>query len=65
VLKTGRDDEFPAHFNFIALVMTPAFWIGVATMVVVTLVTYWLLSWLLSFLRKGAKSWGEVHPATN
>jgi len=57
--------SFLSHFNFIALVMTPAFWIGVATMVVVTLVTYWLLSWLLSFLRKGAKSWGEVHPATN
>lgn len=29
--------NFLPHFNFIALVMTPAFWIGLAAMLVVML----------------------------
>jgi small-conductance mechanosensitive channel len=45
--------------------MTPEFWTGVATMVIVTFATYWLLSWVLSFLRKGVKSWGEVNQASH
>ncbi|MBU9811153.1 mechanosensitive ion channel family protein [Rahnella sp. SL6] len=57
--------KFLSHFDFIALVMTPVFWTGVATMCVVTLVTYWLLSWLVSFLRKGIKRWGEVNAASH
>lgn len=32
--------NFLSHFDFITLVMTPEFWTGVATMVIVTFATY-------------------------
>lgn len=57
--------DFLSRFDVIALVMSPVFWIGVATMCVVTFVTYWLINWLLSFLRKGVRTWGDMHPATD
>jgi small-conductance mechanosensitive channel len=54
-----------SHFNIIALMLTPAFWISAATVVVVTLVVYWLLKRLLAFAHKGITNWGDKHPATN
>lgn len=45
--------------------MTPSFWIGVATVVFVTLLVYWLLTRLIAFVKKGITTWGDKHPTTN
>lgn len=50
---------FLSRFDFISILMLPSFWIGLATVVVVTFVVYWLLKRLLRMLLKGAQSWGE------
>lgn len=52
---------FLSRFDFLSLLMQPTFWIGVATVVVITLVVYWLFKHLLNVLLKGAKSWGQKH----
>lgn len=57
--------NFLPRFDFIALMMAPTFWIGVATITVVTLIMYWLINRLLSFVQKGVGQWGERHPTTN
>lgn len=56
--------NFLSHFNVIALMMTPRFWIGLATVVVITLLVYWLIKRLLGFVHKGIANWGERHPTT-
>ena len=53
--------DYLARLNFVSLLMTPTFWIGVATVVVVTLVTYWLLNRLLAMLHKGVQNWRGSH----
>ena len=45
--------QFLSRFDIIALMMTPTFWVGVATVVFVTLLVYWLLTRLIA-LRKGS-----------
>lgn len=50
---------FLSRFDFFSLLMQPAFWIGFATVVVGTLLVYWLLTRLLSMLLKGARNWGH------
>ena len=42
-----------SRFDIIELMMTPSFWIGVATVVFVTLLVYWLLTRLIAFVKKG------------
>lgn len=57
--------QFLSHFDVLALMMTPKFWIGFGTVVVVTLLVYWLLKRLITFVHKGITSWGDKHPATH
>ncbi|HGG8808064.1 TPA: mechanosensitive ion channel family protein [Enterobacter hormaechei subsp. hoffmannii] len=57
--------QFLSRFDIIALMMTPSFWIGVATVVFVTLLVYWLLTRLIAFVKKGITTWGDKHPTTN
>ena len=45
--------QFLSRFDIIALMMTPTFWIGAATVVFVTLLVYWLLTRLIAFVKKG------------
>lgn len=45
--------RFLSRFDIIELMMTPSFWIGVATVVFVTLLVYWLLTRLIAFVKKG------------
>jgi len=52
---------FFSRFDFLSLLMQPAFWIRFATIVVITLVVYWLFKHLLNVLQKGAKGWGQKH----
>ncbi|MGU0057578.1 hypothetical protein ACVXG7_29625 [Enterobacter hormaechei] len=42
--------------------MTPSFWIGVATVVFVTLLVYWLLTRLIAFVKKGITTWATPAP---
>lgn len=53
--------QFLSRFDFIALVMAPSFWIGAATIVLVTVIMYWVINRLLSVIQKGINSWGEKH----
>lgn len=46
--------RFLSRFDIIELMMTPSFWIGVATVVFVTLLVYWLLTRLIAFVKKGS-----------
>ena len=57
--------RFLSRFDIIELMMTPSFWIGVATVVFVTLLVYWLLTRLIAFVKKGITTWGDKHPTTN
>jgi len=57
--------DFLERFNFVSLLMAPSFWIGVATVVVVTLVVYWLLNRLLAVLHKGVQNWRGSHQEAN
>ena len=57
--------RFLSRFDIIELMMTPSFWIGVATVVFVTLLVYWLLTRLIAFVKKGITTWGDKHPSTN
>ena len=57
--------QFLSRFDIIALMMTPTFWVGVATVVFVTLLVYWLLTRLIAFVKKGITTWGDKHPTTN
>jgi small-conductance mechanosensitive channel len=57
--------QFLSHFNVLTLMMTPRFWIGFATVTVMTLLIYWLLKRLITFVHKGITSWGDKHPATH
>ncbi|WP_039058298.1 mechanosensitive ion channel family protein [Enterobacter sp. Bisph1] len=50
---------FIPRFNFISILMLPSFWIGLATVVVVTFIVYWLITRLLAMLLKTAQNWGE------
>ena len=43
--------RFLSRFDIIELMMTPSFWIGVATVVFVTLLVYWLLTRLIEIGR--------------
>lgn len=54
-----------SRFDIIELMMTPSFWIGVATVVFVTLLVYWLLTRLIAFVKKGITTRGDKHPSTN
>lgn len=56
--------RFLSRFDIIELMMTPSFWIGVATVVFVTLLVYWLLTRLIAFVKKGSPP-GDKHPSTN
>ena len=56
--------RFLSHFDFLALMMTPTFWIGFGTVVVVTLLVYWLLKRIITFVHKGITNWGDKHPTT-
>lgn len=49
------------RFDFIALLISPAFWISVATVTIVTLVVYWTINRLLGFMQKAINRWGERH----
>ncbi|MEM6051922.1 mechanosensitive ion channel family protein [Erwinia sp. P7711] len=57
--------QFLSRFGFFNLIMTPSFWIGTATVVVVTLVMYWVINRLLSFIQKAINNWGEKHAAAH
>ncbi len=57
--------RFLSRFDIIELMMTPSFWIGVATVVFVTLLVYWLLTRLIAFVKKGITTSGDKHPSTN
>lgn len=50
---------FLSRFDFISILMMPSFWIGLGTVVIVTLVVYWLFTHLLKMVLKGARSWSE------
>ncbi|SFT62540.1 Small-conductance mechanosensitive channel [Kosakonia arachidis] len=54
---------FLPHFDFISLLMSPAFWASLATVVVVTLVVYWLFTRLLKMVMKGAHNRREKQQA--
>ena len=56
--------EFISRFNLISLMMTPSFWIAVATVVIITILVYWLLNRLLRIVGKGVQSWGDKHQST-
>uniref|UniRef100_UPI00403F7F9C hypothetical protein n=1 Tax=unclassified Erwinia TaxID=2622719 RepID=UPI00403F7F9C len=51
--------QFLSRFDFITLVMAPSFWIGAATIVLVTLIMYWVINRLLAVIQKGINSWGR------
>ncbi len=57
--------QFLSRFDVISLLMTPQFWTGVATVLIVTLLVYWLLNRLIAFVKKGIASWSDKHPTTN
>lgn len=57
--------QFLSRFNIIELMMTPQFWVGVATVIIVTFLVYWLLNRLVGFAKKGISTWGDKHPTTN
>ncbi|WLI77269.1 mechanosensitive ion channel family protein [Kosakonia sp. H02] len=50
---------FLSRFDFISILMLPSFWVGLATVVVITLLVYWLFTRLLKMLMKGANNWSE------
>lgn len=50
---------FLSRFDFISMLMQPSFWFGLATVVVVTCLIYWLFKRLLAVLLKGAQNWGQ------
>ena len=45
------------------LMMTPTFWVSVATVIVVTLLVYWLLTRLIAFVKEDHN--GEISATTN
>ena len=56
--------EFLSRFDLISLMMTPSFWIAVFTVVIITILAYWLLNRLLRIVGKGVQSWGDKHHST-
>lgn len=50
---------FIDKINILPLLMSTSFWIGVATVVLVTLIVYWLINWLLGLVHRTIQSWGE------
>lgn len=54
-----------SRFDILELMMTPTFWVSVATVIVVTLLVYWLLTRLIAFVKRGITTWGDKHPTTN
>ena len=57
--------QFLSRFDILELMMTPTFWVSVATVIVVTLLVYWLLTRLIAFVKRGITTWGDKHPTTN
>ncbi|MTD39655.1 mechanosensitive ion channel [Erwinia sp. CPCC 100877] len=47
--------------NILPLLMSTSFWIGVATVVLVTLIVYWLINRLLTVVHRTIQSRGESH----
>lgn len=54
--------RFLSRFDIIELMMTPSFWIGVATVVFVTLLVYWLLTRLIAFVKERDHHLGRQAP---
>ncbi len=40
--------EYLARLNIVAMLMSTTFWINLAVVFFVTLITYWLINWLLN-----------------
>lgn len=49
--------QFLSRFDILELMMTPTFWVSVATVIVVTLLVYWLLTRLIAFVKRGITTW--------
>lgn len=47
--------QFLSRFDILELMMTPTFWVNVATVIVVTLLVYWLLTRLIAFVKRGSQ----------
>lgn len=45
--------------HFMSLIMSVPFWTGVATVIIITLVVYWLINKLLKLVHKNILSWNE------
>jgi hypothetical protein len=63
-VMTRERMEFLSRFDLISLMMTPSFWIAVFTVVIITILAYWLLNRLLRIVGKGVQSWGDKHHST-
>lgn len=46
--------EYLARLNIVAMLMSTTFWINLAVVFFVTLITYWLINWLLNVVYKDA-----------
>ncbi|MEA1322243.1 mechanosensitive ion channel family protein, partial [Salmonella enterica] len=44
--------EYLARLNIVAMLMSTTFWINLAVVFFVTLITYWLINWLLNVVYK-------------
>lgn len=44
--------EYLARLNIVTMLMSTAFWINLAVVFFVTLITYWLINWLLGVVYK-------------
>ncbi len=51
--------QFLSRFDILELMMTPTFWVSVATVIVVTLLVYWLLTRLIAFVKRGDHNLGR------
>jgi small-conductance mechanosensitive channel len=55
----GGRMTFIDKINILPVLMSTSFWIGVATVVLVTLIVYWLINRLLALVHRTIQSWGE------
>lgn len=44
--------EYLARLNIVTMLMSTTFWINLAVVFFVTLITYWLINWLLNVVYK-------------
>ncbi|MEJ5113940.1 mechanosensitive ion channel family protein [Erwinia billingiae] len=53
--------KYLSRFDFFNLFMTTSFWIGTATVIVITLAMYWIINRLLAFIQKGINNRADKH----